>query len=207
VRELERRGRKGGKKCQINKRQVQKKQIIKNDIFYISAEIKYFTPSAKSMIVFNEPIILPDDLNANSSVYDFFNVWIEDTHTFKKVDEVLDVCKFENIYSQYWYFNYTFFNETYFKHRNCSIVMQFKHPNYSSFHDQKPYPLENTTLRCVIPPQGEFYIEEAKVYVPPDYGEYWVSDFFMPFTLLLIVVVSSFIEVPLSLIWWSYYSF
>lgn len=138
------------RKCSVNKQYTQQKGV-QNDAFFIEAWIDYFTPSAKAMIAFNEPIILPDNLNANSSVSDFFNVWLEDTNTQEKIDGILDGYKFENIYSQYWYFNYTFFNDTYFKERNCSIVMEFLHPDYSSFHDQRAYPLEETVLKHEIP--------------------------------------------------------
>lgn len=85
--------------------------------------------------------------------------------------------------------------------------MEFLHPDYSSFHDQRAYPLQDTVLKHEIPPQGEFFFEARTIYNPPDYGDYWVSDFFMPFILMLIAAICCFVEAPLALIWWSFYAF
>jgi len=117
----------------------------------------YFTPSGKGMIAFNEPIILPDELNANSSVSDYFDVFIRDNDSGEKVQDVLGAFNFENIYSQYWYMNFTFLNETYFENFNCSMVMIFLQDSFASFNDQTEYPLDSREVSYEIPVQGEFY--------------------------------------------------
>jgi hypothetical protein len=70
------------------------------DPFKLVAEIGYFTSAGRSQISFNEPIILPENLNANSSVDDYFDIKIKEDISGKDItDKYINTVVFEGIYS------------------------------------------------------------------------------------------------------------